>query len=110
MQATRCEVIRYIPSVVGEWQMVTSCNLSSSIIFYVSPFHNKVLTLTFTVTVGAIPASFGQGSGPVFGGIYCRGTESNLTQCSGGSVGQLNCHHGRDVGVICQGRVGLGVV
>ena len=27
-----------------------------------------------------------------------------------GSVGELNCHHGRDVGVICQGRVGLGVV
>ena len=31
------------------------------------------------------------------------GTESNVSECSVGSVGQLNCHHGRDVGVICQG-------
>ena len=29
MQATRREVIRYILSVVGEWQMVTGCNFSS---------------------------------------------------------------------------------
>ena len=56
--------------------------------------------------VGATAAYFGEGSGPVRGGIYCRGTESNLAHCSGGSVGQRDCHHGRDVGVICQGRVG----
>ena len=55
-------------------------------------------------------AYFGEGSGPVHEYISCGGTESNLAQCSIGSVGELNCHHGRDVGVICQGRVGLGVV
>ena len=60
---------------------------------------------TFTVTVGAIATYFGEGSGPVFGGMHCIGTESNLTQCSSGSIGQRDCHHGRDVGVICQGRV-----
>ena len=60
--------------------------------------------------VGAFSASFGEGNGPVFGGMHCFGTESNLTQCSSGSIGQRDCHHGRDVGVICQGRVGLGVV
>ena len=59
--------------------------------------------------VGTIAAYFGEGSGPVFGGIYCTGTEPNITECNGGSVGQLNCHHGRDVGVICQGEVGLSV-
>ena len=53
-------------------------------------------------------AYFGEGSGPVRGYIYCGGTESNLAQCSRGSVGQRDCHHGRDVGVICQGRVRLG--
>ena len=61
--------------------------------------------------MGAIAAYFGEGSGPVLGGISCRGTEHSVTECSsGGSVGQLNCHHGRDVGVICQGRVELSVV
>ena len=69
--------------------------------------HNKYSCLF----VGAIAAYFGEGSGPVLGGISCRGTEHSVTECSSaGSVGQLNCHHGRDVGVICQGRVGLGVV
>ena len=60
--------------------------------------------------VGAISvggAYFGEGSGPVLGYIYCGGTESNLAQCSRGGVGQRDCHHGRDVGVICQGRVGV---
>ena len=59
----------------------------------------------------ASPKVCTMGSGPVLGGISCRGTEHSVTECSSaGSVGQLNCHHGRDVGVICQGRVGLGVV
>ena len=63
--------------------------------------------------VGAISVGgsyFGEGSGPVLAYNYCRGTESNLAQCSLGSVGQRDCHHGRNVGVICQGRVGQGVV
>ena len=63
--------------------------------------------------VGAISvggAYFGEGSGPVLRYINCAGTESNLAQCSWGSVGQLNCHHGHDVGVICQGIVDLGIV
>ena len=63
--------------------------------------HNKYSCLF----VGTIAAYLGEGSGPILGGIYCRGTEPNITECSsGGRVGQLNCHHGRDVGVICQGR------
>ena len=49
-------------------------------------------------------AHYGEGSGPVIGGIVCTGTEPNVTQCSPGSVGQRDCHHGRDVGVICQGH------
>ena len=57
--------------------------------------------------VGVFVAYFGEGSGPVLGYINCRGTESNLAQCSRGSVGQRDCHHGKDVGVICQGRVVL---
>ena len=59
---------------------------------------------TILVFVGAIAAHFGEGSGPVLGSISCAGTEPNITECSRGSVGQRNCHHGKDVGVICQGR------
>ena len=62
----------------------------------------------FIAFVGAISvggAYFGEGSGLILGSIYCTGTESNLTLCSTGSVGQHDCHHGRDVGVICQGMI-----
>ena len=66
--------------------------------------------LVFIVYVGAISvgdAYLGERSGPVLGSISCRGTEHNVTECSTGSVGQCNCHHGRDVGVICQGIIAL---
>ena len=65
---------------------------------------------TSTVFVGAITvggAYFGEGSGPIHRQISCRGTESNLAQCSIYGVGQRDCHHGKDVGVICQGIVEL---
>ena len=65
-------------------------------------------SLACIVLVGAISvdgAYFGERSGPIIGRIYCTGTESNLAQCSTGSVGRRDCHHGRDVGVICQGIV-----
>ena len=49
---------------------------------------NRSGTLACTVLVGALAAYFfGEGSGPVHGGICCRGTESSLTQCSSGSIG-----------------------
>ena len=58
------------------------------------------------LSAGAFPitgAYFGEGTGPVLSGINCVGTEDNVSECGVGSVGQLNCHHGTDVGVICQG-------
>jgi len=58
------------------------------------------------LSVGAFPvtgAYFGGGNGPAMSHLSCVGTENNVSECSVGSVGQLNCHHGRDVGVICQG-------
>ena len=60
----------------------------------------------YFVCIGVVSvgdAYFGEGSGPVLGSISCTGTEHNVTECGTGSVGRLNCHHGRDVGVICQG-------
>ena len=67
---------------------------------------SKHLQLVFVVFVRAISVGnsyFGEGSELVLQYINCVGPELNVAQCSWGSVGQLNCHHGRDVGVICQG-------
>ena len=57
------------------------------------------------VTIGATPLSgayFGEGSGPVLSAISCTGRESHIAECSMGTVGGVNCHHGRDAAVRCQ--------
>ena len=58
------------------------------------------------VTIGATPLSgsyFGEGSGPVLSYISCpTGRESHIAECSMGTVGAVNCHHGRDAAVRCQ--------
>ena len=46
--------------------------------------------------------SFGEGRGPVIG-FDCSSRESNLVDCEL-TFGTLNCHHGRDAGVKCQGK------
>jgi len=58
-----------------------------------------------SLTVGATPLSgayFGEGSGPVLSSISCTGGESHIAECSMGTVGAVNCHHGRDAAVRCQ--------
>ena len=79
------------------------CNLSS----FVQVHGVRSHIYAHIVFLGAIAvggAYFGEGSGPIHRYISCGGTESNLAQCSRGSVGRRDCHHGRDVGVICQGN------
>ena len=61
--------------------------------------------MEFLGAISVGDAYFGEGSGPVLEYIDCAGTEPNVTECSRGRVGQLNCHHGKDVGVICQGII-----
>uniref|UniRef100_H2ZXD8 Soluble scavenger receptor cysteine-rich domain-containing protein SSC5D n=1 Tax=Latimeria chalumnae TaxID=7897 RepID=H2ZXD8_LATCH len=47
-------------------------------------------------------AHFGNGTGPIWlDNIRCSGTESYLWQCGANSLGQHNCTHEQDVGVIC---------
>ena len=56
-----------------------------------------------SLIVGATPlpgAYFGEGSGPIIG-YSCTGRESDLAECSMGTVGAVNCHHGRDAAVRC---------
>ncbi|XP_041372562.1 deleted in malignant brain tumors 1 protein-like [Gigantopelta aegis] len=48
-------------------------------------------------------AGFGNGSGPIFfDDLACRGNESHITDCPGNPIGDHNCHHNEDAGVICQ--------
>ena len=58
--------------------------------------------------IGAIPVTdghFGKGVGPVhMSSVHCNGDEMSLLNCSySNGVGVTNCHHGTDVGVVCQG-------
>lgn len=52
---------------------------------------------------------FGQGIGLTWiNDLECSGTESQIQQCTFSGWGNNQCHHSRDVGVVCTG-VGKGV-
>lgn len=60
--------------------------------------------------LAARSAFFGQGMGPIFlDKINCQGNESYLLQCNSELLlrvlGQHNCAHSEDAGVICPGRL-----
>lgn len=47
-------------------------------------------------------AFFGAGSGPIFlDNVACTGYESSVTECSHGGLGNHNCGHNEDAGVVC---------
>ena len=51
--------------------------------------------------------SFGEGTGPILSATTCTGGEANLEECTLGSIGAVNCYHGRGAGVICKGNVSI---
>ena len=52
-------------------------------------------------------ARYGQGTGPILlHDINCLGNESSLLSCRHNGVGNHNCDHSQDVGVLCRGNGG----
>ncbi|XP_065133010.1 CD5 antigen-like isoform X2 [Paramisgurnus dabryanus] len=56
-------------------------------------------------------AAFGQGSGAIWlDDVGCSGNENTLTQCSHRGLGQHNCNHGKDSGVVCTGDLEMPIL
>ena len=88
-----CRQLNYLSH--GQHQDYCSCNTCH---------FNHVLYKTGAVAFSR--AHFGAGTGPIyFNNVNCRGTESNLINCSRSSF--INCYRGHswDAGVRCQGIV-----
>ncbi len=53
-------------------------------------------------------AAYGQGSGSIWlDDVQCSGSEAKLTQCPHSGLGNNNCNHGEDAGVVCSGKSNL---
>ena len=61
--------------------------------------------INFTAAVAVSDAGFGLGEGPIFlDDVFCAGYEEELLQCFHSAIGDHNCFHFEDAGVICSGN------
>ena len=64
------------------------------------------LTLSFSGSVPATGASYGQGTGPIFlSNLQCNGSEAELADCA--RVAGRLCSHREDAGVRCLEHTGI---
>ena len=62
----------------------------------------SMLSMYVTGASSQSNASFGQGSGPIWlNNVRCNGSERRLLSCVTNSIGNHNCGHHEDAGVIC---------
>ena len=54
-------------------------------------------------------AFYGQGSGPVWLGLACKGTEQTIGDCAHLGWGENFCDHSKDVGIRCYQPVGKSI-
>ena len=53
-------------------------------------------------------AYFGEGIGPIWlANVNCIGSEQNVSACGHSELGEVNCGHNRDAGVICESPIRL---
>lgn len=87
--------------ISGEWGTVCddSWGLSDAKVVCRQLGHETAIT-------GAGNAIFGQGSGLIWmDDVTCTGNEASLFECGQSPLGQHNCVHNEDAGVVCGGRL-----
>ncbi len=58
--------------------------------------------------ISAHGAAFGPGSGSIWlDDVKCSGSEATLTQCPHRGLGNHDCNHRQDAGVVCSGKSNL---
>jgi len=68
--------------------------------------HAVTLQLSPSDTLPVSGAFYGMGNGSIFlDNVLCRGSESNLLQCTRARREEFNCDHSEDAGVRCDGTI-----
>ena len=64
------------------------------------------ITVFVSGAIALASTTFAQGGGPIFlDNVVCTGNETNLAECQHLGIGNHNCFHSDDAGVICPGKV-----
>ena len=94
----------FIPSKYFLKQSSSKCAFRSQLT-YIGVYGGKKSVRKMYFSRNALPVStsgFGAGTGPIwYDNLNCFGNETSLTQCQTKAVGDNDCSHKEDAGVIC---------